>query len=74
MSYTVALGVKINTSLIRLYFFYVFILFIYLFFLRDREGQRASRGAGEEAERQRVTQSVKRAPGSELSAQSLTWA
>ena len=46
---------------------------VYLFLReRERESERESRG-GAERERERKTQNLKQAPGSELSALSLTW-
>ena len=44
--------------------------FFDVYFIFERETQRASRGG---AERERETQNLKQAPGSELSAQSPTW-
>ena len=41
-------------------------------FLRERERER-DRARAEEEQRERETQNPKQAPGSELSAQSLTW-
>ena len=46
----------------------LFFVNVYLFFFREREI--ANRGG---AKRERETQNPKQAPGSELSAQSLTW-
>ena len=46
-------------------FFLIFLTFLFIF-----ERQSMSRGG---AERERETQNLKQAPGSELSAQSLTW-
>ena len=49
------------------------IFFNFFFFLRERDRDRESLNGGR-AERERETQNPKHAPGSELSAQSPTWA
>ena len=54
-------------------FFYFYFLKCLLIFERERERDRAPAGEGQrEREREKETQNLKQAPGSELSAQSLT--
>ena len=50
--------------------FFIFIFFNAFILEREREGDRVQVGEGQ---RERETQNLKQAPGSELLAQSLTW-
>ena len=55
----------------KLCFYFILLLFlVYFFFERERGGMRERAGDGQ---RERESQNLKQTPGSELSAQILTW-